>query len=756
MSTQQNLQRPMRPRRKRKVDPELSVELPPAPPLFGLEPEKPTAPPTHYLWILRRHLWKMVAFVLGCMLITFIVSARIKPIYESTATIDVDLGAPQTVVGQNSNAPTLQDPEVYLTTQIRLIQSDAVLRPVAEQFHMIGASRDGKSPSTASTQSLAAAPVSMSGVKITRPVNTYLLLVSYRSIDPQLAADVANAIATSYLAQSYSQRVRSSTNLSQFMGGQLDELKAKMERSSLALAQYEKEMNVINPEEKTNILSSRLLQLNSDYTNAQADRVSKEAAWNSMKSGSIEAAEVSAEGQPLQKLEDNLNDAKRRVAAVEATYGPRHPEYHKAASELAEVQKQFDATRSSITQRIDIAYKQSLDREQMLQKAVVETKAEWDAINGRSFQYQQLKQEADADKALYNELITKINEAGINASFKNNNIRIADLARPTRIPVYPNTQRYVAEALLFSMLLAIGTVLLLDLLDTTLRSPEEATRILGTEVIGTLPMDSVAAQRIKPPAGEKGDQGSILEVSNGIPGADEKKGSFGSTFGFDEAIRTIRNTILLSDFDHRITSLMITSATPSEGKTTVAVQLAIANAARGKRTLLVDADLRRPSVHPRFGLQPRVGLSSVLNGEVSWQDAVIQIDSIPLLTLLPSGPGSHRAADLIGHQLSELLDQFEQEFDLVILDSPPCLAFAECLQMATAADGVLLITKAGETRRAAVIRVLTTLKRVHANIVGLILNQMKKDTSSDGYGYYNYRYGNEYYKPRQEEKTTIA
>lgn len=725
------------------------------PSLLGIEPEKPSAPPTHYLWILRRHLWKVAAFVAACMLVTFVVSARLKPVYESTATIDIDLTAPAGVVGQGSTTPTTtQDPDVFLTTQMRLIQSDAVVRPVAEQFHVIGSSRTGNPSQSTTTQAIAGAPISLGSLRVTRPPNTYLLQISYRSTDSKLAADIANGIANSYLAQSYGQRVRSSADLSSFMGNQLDDLKAKMERSSLALAQYEKDMDVINPEAKTNILSARLLQLNTEYTNAQADRVSKEAAWNSMKSGALEAIEASPQGAALQRVQDSLNDAKRRLATVEATYGVRHPEYHKATLDLAEVQKQFDETRQNISGRIEIEYRQSLDREQMLQKTVAETKSDWDAINGRSFQYQQLKQEADADRALYNELITKINEASINASFKNNNIRIADFARPSQSPVFPNIQRNVLEAFLFSTLLAIGAVLLLDLLDTTLRSPEEASRILGTEVIGTLPMDSVAAQRTRnqSPQGADSPANGNGELTN--TNGEKPKSGYGQIFDFDEAIRTIRNTILLSDFEHRLSSMMITSATPSEGKTTVAVQLAIANAARGKRTLLVDADLRRPSVHPRFGLLPKVGLSSVLNGEVSWQEAVLPIENTPLLTLLPSGPGSHRAADLIGHQLSVLLDEFEKEFDLVILDSPPCLAFAECLQMATASDGVLIVTKAGVTKRAGVMRVITALKRVRANIVGVVLNQVKKDTSSDSYGYYGYRYRSDYYTRPGDEKTS--
>jgi capsular exopolysaccharide synthesis family protein len=198
----------------------------------------------------------------------------------------------------------------------------------------------------------------------------------------------------------------------------------------------------------------------------------------------------------------------------------------------------------------------------------------------------------------------------------------------------------------------------------------------------------------------------------------------------------------LSDFEGRLRSIVLTSATPGEGKTTIAAHLAIANADRGKKTLLVDGDLRRPSLHAKFGLTPQAGLSNVLTGELAWHDAVLSVEGRPNLTILPAGPGSHRAADLIGPRLSTLLDEFAKEFDLVILDSPPLLGFAECLQMATAADGVLIVSLAGETRRKAVAEVISVLNRLRANIVGVVLNQVSQNTSVDGYSYYGYyRYG---------------
>ncbi len=701
------------------------------------EPEAPAVPLSHYLWILRRHLWKIVAFVAACVLATAIVSARLQPIYESTVTIDIDRQEPAEVVGQDSMGTAANDNEAFLATQIKLIQSDSVVRPVAEQYHLLNLEGQSNHLDSQKMQEMAAAPVSLSQLRVTRPTGTNLLLISYRSTDPRLAADVANATANSYLAHTYNIRIRSSASLSSFMEKQLDELKAKMERSSLALAQYEKDLDVINPDEKTNILSARLLQLNTDYTNAQSERVSKEAALNAIKSGSVEAALVSSQGESLTKLNDAVNQARQHFALVQATYGATHPEYRKAASELAELERQFEDTRNHIADRVAAEYSLALNREQMLQKTVADTKAEWESINVRSFQYQQLKQEADADKTLYDELIRKIRESDINVGFQNNNISIADAARPTLHPVFPDTRLNLLMAFLASTVLAFGAALLLDSLDTTLRDPQEASRFLGVDVIGTMPIDKLAAQLPKSAAVVP----TAAIVANALQN-EKRKGYYRSASDFDEAMRTIRNTILLSDFEGRLRSIVLTSAAPSEGKTTVAAHLAIANADRGKKTLLVDADLRRPSLHSKFGFTLREGLSNVLTGELPWQDVLLPVEGKPNLSLLPSGPGSHRAADLIGPRLSSLLDEFAKEYDLVILDSPPLLGFAECLQMATAADGVLIVSLAGDTRRRAVAEVISVLNRVRANIIGVVLNQVSQNTSADGYSYYGYyRYG---------------
>ena len=418
--------------------PEQITVYPPSYAFADPEPEEPTVPLSHYLWILRRHKWRIVAFVVVCVAATAVVSSRLTPIYESTSTIDIDRQAPPAVVGQDAARMAPNDADQFLATQIKIIQSDSVLRPVALKFRLAATETDPTGQTKLPTSRAQNAPVTLKNLKVTRPPNTYLLLINYRSPDPELAADVANGISDSYIQHAYDVRFRATSGLSAFMEKQIEELRAKMELSSAALARFERDLSVINPEEKTSILSSRLLQLNTEFTSAQADRVRKQAAYNSVKSGSLEAAQASTQGEQLRRLADRVDEAREKFSVVKAQYGANHPEYKKAGIQLTELERQFDALKSNVGQRVNLENLEAVNREGMLKDAVAQTKTEFDHINARSFEYKALKQEAESDKGLYQELVLKIKEAGINSSFQNSSIRLSDAARPSLKPVFPN------------------------------------------------------------------------------------------------------------------------------------------------------------------------------------------------------------------------------------------------------------------------------------------------------------------------------
>ncbi len=733
------------------------------------EPQPAHLPLSHYLWILRRHGWKIGAFVIAVVLATLVISLRLTPIYESTSTVDIDRQTPTGVLGQEAMQNATNDADQFLATQVQLIQSDSVVRPVVDKYHLREIEKDALEEAVDKSATSLEAPVILKNLKVTRPPNTYLLKISYRSPNRQLAADVANEIALSYLAHTYKIRYKATAGLSDFMERQLEELKAQMEKSSGALMQFERDLNVINPEEKTSIISARLLQLNEEYTKAQADRVKKEAAYNSIKDGTLAAAQVSTQGEALKKLTETQNEAQEHFAEVKNHFGINHPEYKKAQTRVDELAAQVESTKKSIAQRIEIEYHESVNREGMLEAAVKDTKTEFDNLNARSFEYQSLKREAESDKKLYEELIRRIKEAGINAGFQSNAIRVADTARPGLKPVFPKTWLNLVLAFLFATLFGVGAAVLSDVLDNTIRDPDQVARLLNTDVIGSLPAVKDWRRRLSPIQSM-----SMLNASNGhANGANgngvnghSSKSLNGKSHGksstlvklaeseqvlsnYEEAIRTLRNSILLTDFDRQLKSVLLTSASPSEGKSTVAAHLAATHANQHKRTLLIDGDLRRPSVHRLFQVPNSVGLANVLLEQISWRDAVIRMDAPKGLDILPAGPATRRASDLMGMGLAQLIEEATREYDLVVLDAPPLLGFAEPLQMATAVDGVIVVARAGETSRKALSSVVGTLARLRANLVGVVLNEVHRQVSA-GY-YYYYGHYSKYYGARKGE-----
>jgi capsular exopolysaccharide synthesis family protein len=306
----------------------------------------------------------------------------------------------------------------------------------------------------------------------------------------------------------------------------------------------------------------------------------------------------------------------------------------------------------------------------------------------------------------------------------------------------------VVLAFLFSGLLGVGAAVMSDVLDKSIRDPEQIASLFKTEVMGSLPQ--VKSWRRRLAAARTNEAGTTALVrADGSELGDRKH----SVTGFEEAIRTLRNSILLSNFDHSLKSLMITSAAPAEGKTTTAVHLAIAHAQQKHKTLLIDCDMRRPGVHGKLGINPESGLATVLQNGLQWREKLVKLVEIPDLDILPSGFASRRAADLIGGSLPRILEEATPDYDLIVIDSPPVLGFPEPLQMAAAVDGVVVVALAGRTNRSAVGSALTTLQRVRANVVGLVLNEVTKDMSDSYhyYGYYGY-YGkyNRYYKTTED------
>jgi polysaccharide biosynthesis transport protein len=699
------------------------------------ESEKRRSGLARYVPVVRRQAWKIGAFVAASLVAAFVISSRLQPVYESTASISIDRTARPSAAGDPAAQAELAKKEADQTeqnvaTQLKIIVSDPVLRPVAVKYNLL--EREGQLKGLTAEQASVVkdSAVTLKHLRVSRPAKTYLIQISYRSNSPHVAADVANAIAQSYIEDVYRLQTTSVLRASDLALTQLGELKARMERSSEAAARARNERSAVDPDETTRSNASQGLQrLNTEHANAVADLAKKEAAYNSVKSGSSAAAQAPGQTEGLQRLQERLNEAEERAAEIKASKGQNSPEYQREQLELQNVRHQYQALSTDIAGSAEAEYNKAVARERLVAKELAQAKAELSRVSPQPVEDQRLQQEADEDKRLYEELAAKSQEAVIRGGSENRSAVVSDPARPSNQPVFPNLPLNLGVTGVLSCFLGMGMAVLLDSLDKSIRDPEEVRLLFGTELIGALPL--VKDQRsLAALPWARGYEASLAFAEH----ANQK--SAPEMPAFEEAIRMLRNSILLSDVDGGLRSILVTSSAAGEGKSTAAMYLAMAHAEQGKKTLLIDADLRRPTLDKRLGISDAgPGLAGAFLGETDWEEAVLQNADLPNLHLLPAGSPSSGAMGLIGGGIAEMLEEAVRVYDLVILDAPPILGFAEPMHLAIAVDGVVVVTNARGIDRQAVRAAISTLNRLRANLIGIVLNRVSPD-SGRGSRYY--------------------
>ncbi|HXY06443.1 MAG TPA: polysaccharide biosynthesis tyrosine autokinase [Terriglobales bacterium] len=706
----------------------VQIPVPVAPPLTDVSPIDGSASLSQFIKIIRRQRRKLLAFVAVAVLAAVGVQLVVPKVYEASALVKVERHTAGGVVGQEaSQVSSVDDMDQVMATEIEMALSDPVLRPVVERYKLLPA----KSNSSASQQS-GPAPILLRSLTVMRVPSSYLIRISYRDHDPKLAADVANAVAQS-LSEHANDTGRSSyEKLSELVAQDMSELRSKMQGSAQQLAEYEKELNMVDPEQRVTILSARLTQLNTDLTAAQDERIRREAILaqvdNSNSLASAQAAQAAAQDPLLSEALQRLNVARQQFTSVRSYYAEGHPEYVKAQKQVQEVEAQVNELQARAKERAAADYQQAQGREKRLSSVLQQTKAEADSLKTRTYQYEQLKGEADNDKKIYDDLATRTRLAGINQQFHNATVLLAAQARTPREAVFPKLLINLPVAVILSGILGILIAVCASVLNNSFADGEEAASQLRVDVLAEIPY----AKGLSSIFPEKGlAEGSARSAKLNA--------------AYKEAIRNLRAALNGVSSHRPIRNLVITSAVPGEGKSTTAAQLAVAYAKTGKRVLLVDANFSRPTLDPqllvcstrrKFKVASPVGFTDVLKGKASCSDAIIQLAQ-PGLSLMPAGRISRTAADLISTRVSAVLAKLCLEFDLVIVDAPPVLAASEAQELAGVADGVLLLTKAAETDAKQVSDAMAALSRARANVVGLVLNQVKSNDVADSRASYH-------------------
>jgi succinoglycan biosynthesis transport protein ExoP len=718
-----------------------------------------------YWWAIQKRRATILTMVFIVFAIGLIATLKQKPIYKARALIEIQK--------ENPDVPTLQElfqveniSDTYLETQYRILKSENLARRVIGQLRLEQVAEFGlpTGNSLGSQPQEATSPHAVAGeLPRTRETNSEVLKrfqerldveplrrsrlveVTFESHDPKLAAQVVNALASAYIDQNLDARWEASQKASEWLSQQLLDMKAHLEKSEDELQKYARENGLLFLETEKgtteNIVAQRLRQLQEELTKAQADRYARESLYRLVQEGDFGSLPGVFDDKLMQDLTEKLAELERERSKLITNFNADYPRVKEIQSQIDESESVLARERERAAARITKEYRAAVDREGMLQRAFEEQQGQANLVAEKSVQYQILKREADTNKQLYVGLLQKLKETGVSTSLKATNIRVVDPAYPPKKADRPRIALNLSLALVLGLALGIALAFLQEHLDNTFKTAEDLERFLRVPALASVPaVDSLN--------GQHGMHGLIQRarlLGNGdkdrtalIPHWNKIEGN-GQNLGLTEAFHGLRTSVLLSTAKRPPTSLLVTSAQGGEGKTTVAANLAVSLAQLGERVLLIDADLRRPSLHKFFGSKGSTGLVNFLTGDADWRTLIYHVAPAGL-DLLFCGPVPPNPADLLSSEyMPALIREASKEYKFVVVDSPPLLNLADSRILSTLVDGVILVVGGGITPRDLVHRAFLSAVDAGSHVLGATIN-----FADHSVGYYSSYY-------RQEE-----
>jgi polysaccharide biosynthesis transport protein len=699
---------------------------------------------------LRKMLFKrkwavLVAILVGTAIGVYHAETTV-PQYVATARVNIDFGRStnigiENLIEQNNE---YAEPDVELATQAQIMRSGTVALdainmlklyqkpPYSEVF--------GKHPYSGQlTPAQRAQLVGMfqGSTRINVVPDTGLVDVTFQSSDPTVAMNAANAIVAAYKARDLQARYEGTTDISNWLADKLTGLKQQVETNQKALSDYIQQHNIApTSAEGGSLVTDTLSTVNQQLAEAKADRIVKEARYKMAQTRNPELLISVAPGTILGSLRQQQADLMVQEAQLRSKYGPQYPKLIEMKKQLASIQSDIDTEINNLTTRFAVEYNAALETEALMQSRLDALKKEAYQENQSAAQFDILKHEAESAAELYDALELKLQEAGVTAGLNSNAVDVIDQATIPLAPILPRKRSDILFGFLGGLMVGIVLAFLLETIDDTLRTSEEAEAIAQLPTLAVVPHFAVKREAVG--AQQKGGANLLPDMVSYLDPQ-----SIGA-----EAFRTLRSAILLSAVDRIPKVLLITSSFAEEGKSTTASNLAISFAQRQEKVLLVDTDLRRGTTHLKFGLPNRSGLSSVLARESGAEAYEHPLPDLPGLTVLSRGPIAPNPGEMLAsHAMEDLLKQWRATYDRIILDTSPILAVADSLGLAPQADGVLILVRSGVTRKKALIRTRDLLRRAGARISGTVVNDVNLKlehyyTYSRGYRYgYRSNYG---------------
>lgn len=705
------------------------------------------------LQMLRRHIVFIIASLVICTSASLLYIKHATRIFEATASIRIDPSRAGSLGLNDLTAAQLDSGGEAITTEIAILKSDAVSIDTLyslsddEFAHYSGKSKKelgivpGSTFLTPLQENLLAG--FKGSVNAKQIEGTQLVSVSVRNPDNRMAALLANHVIAAYLRQSFDSRYGSVSQVTRWLSAELNTLKDRAERAQHELAAFQEKNDIVATDAGTagaggnvgsNTTTDRLRILNTSLAQAQAERIIKEAQLRAAMTGNPAVLNGMFPSPDLTALQAEQGRLFAQYTQLSTKFGPGYPLLAETQTDLAKVNSQIDAHTSTIKGRVQQEFNAALTSEQLLQQQYNEQTEKAYALNRQQAEYAVLRAEVTSSRDLYNTLQYKLQQAGVDAGLAAVNTMLLDTARAPLYPIEPKKQTILGFGVLLGLFVGVGLSFLLEAVSDKIQNIEQLERILQLPLLSVVPHFRNRFSKLAPP----------YFNSAGIEVPDMLTTFVRPSSREAEAFRTLRSSVLLSSLDSPARTILVTSSLAGEGKSTTASNYAVVLAQNGNRVLLIDGDLRRPTLHLQFGISTAdVGLSDFLLGEVSQPPFLQPLPGLPSLQLLPAGKKVALPSEMLGStKFRTSLDQWKAEFDVVVIDSAPLLVVSDSLPLSSWVDAMVLVARYNVTPMKVLKRVRTVLARGNANVAGLILNDLSSGTSD--YGGYSYGYGEGY------------
>lgn len=726
----------------------------------------------NYLLVLLRRIWVIITCFVVIVTIVTIKSYKDTPIYRTSVQLLIESENPNVISFDEVVQTNPYVDRAYIQTQLKILQSRTVARRVIRSLKLED-SPEFNPTKKSNTTSLSSSSSShlkkkesekkpletdkidensknkplmtdeiptrsgfvtgyISRLKVEPIRNSRLVNFSFEGTHPDIIKEIANRHAQEFIKNNMEMKYASTHGAIDWLQKQLEEKKKRVEKAENALQVYKEKKKIVTLlKDRQNITTQRLKELNTAYINARTERIGQETLYNQTKKFADNP--ILTLSMPSVMKNSLLQDLRKEyvllsteVKNMSDKYGEKHPDMIRHVAEMKEMESSITAEVSKIIESVKTDYIVALAKEKILSQDMKDQTEIALNLNRDAIAYDTLQREAESEREMYVKLLKRMKETGITGDLGVSNIRIVDPAETPRYPIKPNKKKNIIFAVLMGMALGVGLAFFLEYLDNTVKSADDVEKYLRTTLLGVL-------EKVKIPKNQK--QVSLEIIAHLMPK---------STFA--ESMRNVRTSIMLSSTDNPKKSLLVTSTHPGEGKTFVASNLAIIIAKTGKKTLLVDADFRKPRVHKVFNIETLPGLSNYFIGE-SDLESTIKPTTIPNLSIVTCGLIPPNPSEMLGsHSMEAFCSNVLERFDTVIFDTPPALTVTDAIVLSNIVNGIIYVIKSGEVTKEMARRAVMQLQGGKSELLGVVMNNV--DVSKGSYyhyysHYYQYGYGND-------------